>query len=312
MRIFFDCEALFSIVIFTLHLSCNTSQALCSVSRQFQPDAAHMASSEAGTAPDNGHHHRAFRRVICAYCAAPANANAALPPLPRSALVDCQEQLSDIGVFVHAGTGTMSEASRAALAAATSLPSANVIISTDVADESIAGDYKSAADAGIRVMPMPDDDDGAHSGGYGADAPWKKAQSRFPHALAAAVRHLPRNVKWIISQDSDTALNIPAIAAVLASQDPGSKVIFGCIYEHVRQSLRKAHHGGGAGMIFSRAAAQSIVEAWQAHLPYSAPRCLCSTKPCFFETVLKFCAGARASTCGLPAQRKYAASSCST
>jgi hypothetical protein len=252
------------------------------------PQARDISGSEVCAATDTAHHHhhQAFRRVACSFCSLPANAHAPLPPLPRSIFSSCTEQLGDVGVFVHAGESTMTEASRAALAATRSLPPANVFIATDLSAGRVSADFMSM-EAGVAVVQLPDDDDGAHSGGYGASAPWKKAQSRFPHALAAAVARMPRNVKWIISQDSDTALNIPAIAAILATQDYSSKVIFGCVYEHVRQSVRKAHHGGGAGMIFSRAAAESIVDAWQAHLPHSAPRYMRCSTLCIVENVLK-------------------------
>jgi hypothetical protein len=166
---------------------------------------------------------------------------------------------------------TLHEAKRAAATVATVIPPANVIISTDVLaddDEHIRGDTL----GGVRVMVMPDDDDGSHVGGYGSNADWKKVQSRFPHALAAAVSSFPPHVNWIISQDSDTALNLHALAVLLASHDHSDKIIFGCIYEHSRDARKKAHHGGGAGMIFSRAAALSIVQAWQSNLPFSAPR----------------------------------------
>ena len=120
----------------------------------------------------------------------------------------------------------MGEASRAAAAAAAYLSPSHVIISTDAAADDNSdhhdndNDIAAAAAAGVRVMLMPDDDDGAHAGGYGSNAPWKKAQSRFrttkplnynrkplmnirfPHALAAAVAHMPPHVKWIVSQDS--------------------------------------------------------------------------------------------------------------
>ena len=125
----------------------------------------------------------------------------------------------------------MVEAWHAAAAAALHLPPSHVIIATDAAADN--GDNASAAAAaaaaGVRVMLMPDDDDGSHAGGYGANAPWKKAQSRFPHALAAALAHLPPHVRWIVSQDTDTALNWDALAPVLASHHHDHKVIFGCV-----------------------------------------------------------------------------------
>ncbi len=126
----------------------------------------------------------------------------------------------------------MVEAWHAAAAAAVHLPPSHVIIATDAAADN--GDSAStaaaaAAAAGVRVMLMPDDDDGSHAGGYGTNAPWKKAQSRFPHALAAALAHMPPHVRWIVSQDTDTALNWDALAPVLASHRYDHKVIFGCV-----------------------------------------------------------------------------------
>jgi hypothetical protein len=243
---------------------------MCSASCKIELDSDDIGINNTCVDSRSSRHYDVFKQIACGFCAVPANAHAALPFLSSRVFSSCQEQLSDIGVFVHAGNSTMGEASRAALALAMTLPATNIIIATDVSADSVPACVP-VVDAGIRVMQMPDDDDSA--GVYGTNSPWKKAQSRFPHALAAAVAHMPRNVKWIISQDSDTALNIPAIAAIMASQESGSKVIFGCVYEHVRQLVRKAHHGGGAGMIFSRSAAESIVEAWRAHLPHSAPRC---------------------------------------
>ena len=288
--------------------SCNTSQAMC------LPACASYSVEGSGSgdtcASSTSSHYDAIRLVACKFCALPENKHAALPPLPDGVLGSCHQYLSDIGVFVNAGRDTLGEASRAALAAVGYLPAANVIIASDAYDDNGDAQCKSAADAGVRVMLMPDDDDGMHSGGYGSSAPWKKAQSRFPHALAAAVVHMPIDVKWIISQDSDTALNLPAIAAILASQDPRSKVIFGCVYEHVRLPVRKSHHGGGAGMIFSRAAAELIVEAWRANLPYSAPRFPFQSLRRAYEVIL--CAGARVSTCGQRLRPEILGSSFST
>ena len=229
------------------------------------------SSSSTCSVPLFGRHYDAFKRVACSFCALSENAHAALPHLPPHFFSSCSEQLGAVGVFVNAGVRTLHEAKRAASTVASVIPPANVIISTDALaddDEHIRDD----ALVGVRVMVMPDDDDGSHIGGYGSDAHWKKAQSRFPHALAAAVSNFPPHVNWIISQDSDTALNLHAIAVLLASHDHSDKIIFGCIYEHSRDARKKAHHGGGAGMIFSRAAALSIVQAWRSNLPFSAPR----------------------------------------
>jgi hypothetical protein len=218
------------------------------------------------------HHYDAFQRVACSFCSLPGNKDASLPPLPSGVFGSCLQHLSSVGVFINAGKITLSEASRAALALVGVLPSSNVIISSDFSDADDDIDTKAAFAAGVRVMLMPDDDDGSHVGGYGANAPWKKTQSRFPHALSAAINHMPDNVKWIVSQDSDTALNLHAIAVLLASHNHNDKIIFGCVYEHVRGQFRGSHLGGGAGMIFSLAAARSIEEAWRVNLPNSAPK----------------------------------------
>jgi hypothetical protein len=233
-----------------------------------------VGSSNVCPASTAVHHYHAFQRVVCSFCSLPANIHANLPPLPSGVLRSCSQHLRDIGVFINAGANTLGEASSAALALASVLPPTNVIVSTDSAagDNDIdAAAAAATASAGVRFMLMPDDDDGSHVGGYGLNAPWKKAQSRFPHALSAAISHMPRNVKWIISQDSDTALNIPAIAVLLASHDSNDRVIFGCLYEHFRDKAKRAHLGGGAGMIFSIAAAQAVEEAWRSNLPHSAP-----------------------------------------
>ena len=248
------------------HARCNTSHLMCSSACEV---ASTGSSSSACSASSITHHYDAFQRVACSFCSLTANKDAALPPLPSGIFGSCMQHLSDVGVFINAGRDTLSEASRAALALVSVLPPSNVIISSDFDDDI---DTKAAVAAGVRVMLMPDDDDGSHVGGYGANAPWKKAQSRFPHALAAAVSHMPRSVKWIVSQDSDTALNLHGIAALLASHDHNDKIIFGCIYEHVRFHFMGAHLGGGAGMIFSLAAARSIEEAWRSNLPNSAPK----------------------------------------
>jgi hypothetical protein len=218
------------------------------------------------------HHFDAFKRVACGFCALPGSADASLPPLPPGIFSSCRRHLRGVGVFINAGRSTLGEASRAAAVLAGVLPPANVIISSDSADVNYDDDdVHSAIAAGVRVMQMPDDDDGSHAGGYGSSAPWKKAQSRFPHALAAAIAHMPQHVKWIISQDTDTALNLPAISTVLASHDHNDRIVFGCVYEHFRDRARRAHPGGGAGMVFSRAAALSIEHAWRSNLPHSAP-----------------------------------------
>jgi hypothetical protein len=180
----------------------------------------------------------------------------------------CDEHLKAVGVFVNAGESTMREAAAAAAALTASLPASHVMVSSDVAP-----DAEVAVILGkVKVMIIPEDDDADVVASYGSRAPWKKAQSRFPHALAAAVSALPADVKWIISQDTDTALNIPAIASLLASHDFNDKIVFGCMYEHVRDARKGPHHGGGAGMLFSRAAAEAIVQSWRASLPHSAPR----------------------------------------
>ena len=255
-------------------VSCNSSHVMCSSlypvsSAGSSSTTCSSSSNEACSA--NRHHFDAFKRVACGFCALPGNADASLPHLPPGIFSSCKRHSRGVGVFINAGRSTLGEASRAAAVLAGVLPPANVIISSDFADVHDDYDVNSAIAAGVRVMQMPDDDDGSHAGGYGSSAPWKKAQSRFPHALAAAIAHMPQHVKWIISKDSDTALNLPAISAMLASHDHNERIVFGCVYEHFRDRARRAHPGGGAGMIFSRAAALSIEHAWRSNLPHSAP-----------------------------------------
>jgi hypothetical protein len=251
--------------------SCNSSHVMCSSLLNAVSSAGGSSRSSNGACSAAPHHFDAFKRVACSFCSLPGSADAPLPPLPPGTFSSCRRHLRGVGVFINSGRSTLGEASRAAVVLAGVLPPENVIISSDFADVHDDDDVYSAVAAGVRVMQMPDDDDGSHAGGYGSSAPWKKAQSRFPHALAAAIAHMPQHVKWIISQDTDTALNLPALSAMLASHDHNDRIVFGCVYEHFRDRARRAHPGGGAGMVFSRAAALSIEHAWRSNLPHSAP-----------------------------------------
>jgi len=70
-------------------------------------------------------------------------------------------------------------------------------------------------------------------------------------------KQLPPEVEWLVYADSDTALNLPAIAHMLSGFDPEDRVALGQLFEHF---IGTPHWGGGGGMAFSRPALDAIVD----------------------------------------------------